>query len=119
MQEVADALGVHRSTVSLALRNHPSIPEATRARVRETAERLGYRRHPLVAALMTFRRSARPAPAHTTLACVSSSQPPDTWKESPTMREMLAGARARAQTLGFRIEEFPLFQRGMTPERFH
>jgi LacI family transcriptional regulator len=119
MQEVADALGVHRSTVSLALRNHPSIPEATRVRVRETAERLGYRRHPLVAALMTFRRSARPAPAHTTLACVSSSQPPDAWKESPTMREMLAGARARAQTLGFRIEEFPLFQRGMTPERFH
>jgi DNA-binding LacI/PurR family transcriptional regulator len=35
------------------------------------------------------------------------------------MREMLAGARAQAQTLGFKIEEFPLCQRGMTPERFH
>lgn len=119
MQEVAHALGVHASTVSLALRNHPSIPEATRTRVREIAERLGYRRHPLVSALMSFRRSAGGAAPHTTLACVSSSPPSDDWKASPTMREMLAGARAQAQALGFKIEEFPLFQRGMTPERFH
>ena len=119
MQEVARALGVHSSTVSLALRDHPSIPEATRVRVREVADRMGYRRHPLVSALMSFRRASQGAPPHTTLACVSSSMPPDDWKASPTMREMLAGARAQAQTLGFNIEEFPLFQRGMTPERFH
>ncbi len=119
MQEVAKALGVHSSTVSLALRDHPSIPEATRIRVREVAERLGYRRHPLVSALMSFRRTSRSASANTTLACVSSSTPSDDWKRSPTMREMLAGAHAQAQALGFKIEEFALFERGMTPERFH
>jgi LacI family transcriptional regulator len=119
MQEVADQLGLHRSTVSLALRDHPSIPEETRARVRAAAGQMGYQLNPLVAALMSFRRSTRHAPPRTTLACISSSSPPDAWKESLTMREMLAGARERAQAQGYNIEEFPFYARGMTPERFH
>ncbi|MFI5614327.1 LacI family DNA-binding transcriptional regulator [Amycolatopsis sp. NPDC051903] len=45
MQQVADALGVSLSTVSLAFRDAPVVAPATRERVRAEAARLGYVYH--------------------------------------------------------------------------
>lgn len=59
LQDIADRTGFGRSTISLALRNHPSLPEETRAKIRAAAEELGYRPNPLVAALMTQLRDKR------------------------------------------------------------
>lgn len=42
LKMVAAAAGVSPSTVSRALRGHPGIAEATRKRVREAADRIGY-----------------------------------------------------------------------------
>jgi LacI family transcriptional regulator len=42
MKDVAQACGVSRATVSLVMRDSSQIPEETKARVRETMERLGY-----------------------------------------------------------------------------
>jgi len=46
-QDIARELGLSQTAVSLALRNHPSIPETTVRSVRATARRLGYRPDPL------------------------------------------------------------------------
>ena len=43
LQDIADACGVTRATVSRALRGSPGVGAAMRARITETAERLGYR----------------------------------------------------------------------------
>lgn len=43
IQDVADALGVTKGTVSRALNGYTDISEATRTRIRKTAERMGYR----------------------------------------------------------------------------
>jgi DNA-binding LacI/PurR family transcriptional regulator len=51
LADIAARAGVHVTTVSLALRDHPSIPPATRARIRAVAKELGYRRDPLLDAL--------------------------------------------------------------------
>lgn len=42
IKDVAAALGLSPATVSRALADNPRIPEVTRARIRETASRLGY-----------------------------------------------------------------------------
>ncbi|MBC7327745.1 LacI family DNA-binding transcriptional regulator [bacterium] len=55
IKEIAKELGVSPSTVSRALRNHPAISEGTKKRVRETAERLGYRPNALARGLATRR----------------------------------------------------------------
>lgn len=58
-REVAKAAGVSPAAVSLALRNHPSIPESTRAHIRKVAEKLGYQPNPRVAELMGHIRRNR------------------------------------------------------------
>jgi DNA-binding LacI/PurR family transcriptional regulator len=51
--DVARAAGVSQSVVSRTFSLAPGVSEATRLRVREAAERLGYRRNPLAHALIT------------------------------------------------------------------
>ncbi|HEX2099257.1 MAG TPA: LacI family DNA-binding transcriptional regulator, partial [Candidatus Synoicihabitans sp.] len=62
IKDIARVVRLHYSSVSLALREHPSIPEATRARVRRAARRLGYQANPVMSALSGFRRGRPQTP---------------------------------------------------------
>src|SRR4051812_21699814 len=52
IKDIAAKAGVAVSTVSYALRNHPSIPPATCRRIQAVGEKLGYRPDPQISALM-------------------------------------------------------------------
>lgn len=118
MKDVAKLAGVARSTVSLALRNDPSIPPATRSRIFAAAKQVGYRTNPLVSALMTALHSRRTSDRHTVLAYVTSDPEFAPWRSYQMFIEMHAGARQRAIDLGYRLEEFSLSAPGMTPARY-
>lgn len=118
MKEVALAAGVARSTVSLALRNDRSIPPATRSRIFAAAEKLGYKTNPLVAALMTSLHARRSRQRHTVLAYVTTDPEFAPWRSFRMFIEMHEGAKARAEELGYRLDEFALRAPGMTPKRY-
>lgn len=58
-RDVAKAAGVSSGTVSLALRNHPSIPPSTRERIRAVAAEIGYTPNLRVAEVMRHIRRNR------------------------------------------------------------
>ena len=118
LQDVALRAGVHRTTVSLALRNHPRIPPETRARVQAIAAKLGYRANPLVSALMRSRRSGN-AVKHVTLAYVTNHPTRYGWRPVQHDRpDFFPGAVQKARDLGYKLEHFWLAEPGMTPARF-
>jgi DNA-binding LacI/PurR family transcriptional regulator len=111
MQDIATEVGVSRATVSMALRGDSSISEKTRERIKAVALRLGYAPNPMVSALMTNLRMARPADRGQVLAYVNCIDPQDPawhpdWSKNRNIRETLEGARKRAAQLGFKLEEF-------------
>ncbi len=55
LQHIADKLGLSRTTISLALRNHPRISAATRKKVANSARRLGYEPDQVARTLATGR----------------------------------------------------------------
>jgi len=115
MREVARAAGVHQTTVSLALRNHASIPPATRERIKAVAAELGYKPNPLVAALMNLRhRTPNETSGLTTIAYISSFVPDLRVRTVPYFQDLLEGATSRAASLGYRIEQFVLGQQDLT-----
>lgn len=118
MKDVARLAGVARSTVSLALRNDPTIPAATRNRIRAAARQLGYRANPLVSALMTSLHARRTANRHAVLAYVTCDPGFAPWRSYRMFIELHEGARQRARDLGYELEEFSLSSPGMTPARF-
>lgn len=69
--DIAKTAGVHVSTVSLALRNHPKIAVKTRKRVAEIAKQLGYRPDPQLLSLSSYRKAMKPKNLDASIAVIS------------------------------------------------
>ena len=116
LKDLARECGVTATTVSLALRNHPRISETTKQKINEAAARLGYRRHPMVSALMTsLHRSRRPVEA-VPLAAVYAHEEKHI-DAHPFHRRIWKGMSERAGELGFRLDRFFIHEKGMTSKR--
>lgn len=116
MQQIADAAGVSKSAVSLALRNDPRIPQATRDRIHKVAQEMGYRRNAIVDSLMTQLRAGRQPSFLANLALINCSPLKDL-TQNHTFRRLREGVQRRAEQLGYGVEEFWLQQPDMRPER--
>jgi len=106
MQDVARAAGVHQTTVSLALRNDPRLPERTRRRLQQLAAELGYRPDPMLSALNVYRSSRHPAQAPVTMAFLVDFRDRRELAGSYPHRQFLEGARQQAEQIGYRLEVF-------------
>ena len=104
LKMIAAKAGVHFTTVSLALKDHPSLPEATRQRIKDVAAEMGYVRDPMLSALIAYRTNNHLQVKHGVLAWV------DMWPNAGGARETYAelwqGAFERAQQLGWKLESF-------------
>jgi LacI family transcriptional regulator/LacI family fructose operon transcriptional repressor len=112
MQDVAAAAGVHQTTVSLALRNDRRLPEATRLRIQRIAQKMNYRSHPLVAALVALRRARRPPRFHATLAFVLRNT-----QRGPSCALQFEGASEAAEIQGYKLDRFVLGDVDLTEQR--
>lgn len=118
MRDIARRLGVSHVTVSLALRDHPRLPESTRRRIRETAEEMGYKPDPLLAALANYRRDKSTAPINAALAWINAWADPDKLRSYREFDFYWKGATAAAEKLGYRLEEFRMDEKH-DPQRLH
>lgn len=117
LQDIASAAGVSRMTVSLALRNHPKLPDATRIRIQSIADKMGYRPDPHISKLMESIRSYRAKGSGAVIAYLTSSSKKNGWRSEPTQNMYYEGAHERAAELGYKLEEFWLHEKGMLPAR--
>lgn len=100
-RDIARKAGVHFTTVSLALRNSPNLPEETRLRIHKIAEEMGYRPDPMLSALQAYRKTVRTAVHAGTIAWIN-------FGSTFVFKDYWAAARQRCEELGYRLEEFSL-----------
>lgn len=117
LKDVAAVAGVSVMTVSLALRNHTSLPLTTRTRIQKIATKVGYRPDPNIMQLMERVRGKKPTHAGTVLAYLTAHDARQGWKTFPTQRDYHLGAAKRAHELGYQLEEFWLREPNMTEGR--
>jgi len=118
LRDIGKRCGLSATAVSLALRNHRSIPEQTRTRVRRAAAALHYRPDPALAALNEYRHQRSSKSHGYVLAYVTCFEQRTGWNQSPFFRRVFQGARDRAEALGYRMEHSWLGEPGVTAERF-
>jgi DNA-binding LacI/PurR family transcriptional regulator len=116
-KDIANHLDVHRTTVSLALNNHPGLPETTRTRVRQAAEDLGYSPDPMLSALAAYRNQKRPPSYHGKLAWLINSSDGYDWKRIPHFVDYFKGATEAALKKGYQLETFDLNTPKVSPRR--
>ncbi len=115
-RDIAAKAGVSQVTVSLALRDHRSIPESTRQRIKQLARRCGYVSDPMLSALSLYRSKHRPAVYHANLAWVNTWRTPKElyrWDYVP----LHEAAKTRAAELGYVLEEVALAKLGYSQKR--
>lgn len=118
IRDLATRLGVSRTTVSLALRGHPSVAPATRDRILAAARDAGYHSNALVNALMTqVRNRKRIKPTGEVVAYLTSHSTGNDWRRHPSHTQQFEGARQRAEELGFQLQPFWLGDRGADSRR--
>jgi len=117
LSDVARKAGVHVTTVSQALRNHPSIAAATRARLQALALEMNYRPDPFLRSLVAYRARRSAGDKMPTLAYVTNWHTRWGWKKVAAHSGFYAGAEAKATELGFRLEHFWLHEPGFTQKR--
>ena len=100
VRQLAELLALSPTTVSAALRGNPSVTPATRERVRQAAERIGYRPNPLASALMSEMRRSRNGVFRGILVLLHLDDAPD-----PRRQAIVAGATRRAPD-DFRVVHF-------------
>lgn len=111
MAALAKLAGCSVMTVSLALRGSSQVSAATRDRIQKIATRHGYRKNPMVAALMATRRSRRRSGsggAGEVVALLTKfDEPMLRWRRREAFYSALHdGMVERCAELGFKLEEF-------------
>lgn len=113
---IAEKTGLSRATVANALNGTPTVAKDTVEKVMRAAEKLGYRRNPMVGALMSALRRSEGTSLQGVLAVVEIGEP-DRPDHGPFHRALLAGCEQCAAELGFGLEYFCLEPDDITPER--
>ncbi|MGE9290248.1 MAG: LacI family DNA-binding transcriptional regulator [Puniceicoccales bacterium] len=115
--DVAKASGYSRPTVSLALKGDPIVSRATRERIRQVADSIGYVPDPLLSALSKYRNDQAPQSYKGTLAWVCSSSTNEPWSGITPYYEYYLGACEQAKKLGYNIEEIDIQREQLSSQR--
>lgn len=103
IRQIALETGFSTATVSMALRDCGRMAEATRRKIREAAEEMGYRPQPIVAKAFSMVRQPKEAWYRETLAYVTE-YPMESAPRYQT--EIFQAAVQRARSRGYRVEPF-------------
>lgn len=115
LRNVAEVAGVSVTTVSLALRNHPKLPESTRARIRALADEMGYVPNAEVSKAMGYVRDRRPRQDFPVLGIITDGEV--MMSREAALSDTWRGYAERTRALGYRPEEFWLGDGSIRPDR--
>lgn len=117
LQQVAARAQVSVSTASRCLRGDTRFAAETRQRVEKAAQELGYRPDPMLRALIAYRTRKKRAIVRAEIAWLHPYK--GGLRKAPVPRHrllsMFAGARQRAEALGYRLVEFALPEEAAAP----
>lgn len=106
MRSIAETARVSAMTVSRVLRNDPHVHSETRQRVLEAAQEISYSPDPELGKLMVRLRKRRTSCFKGTICCLEAKA----WNRiaSGYYQNLVTGAKARAESLGFAWNTYPL-----------
>tara|TARA_R100000027_G_scaffold66361_2_gene62159 strand:+ start:2947 stop:4059 length:1113 start_codon:yes stop_codon:yes gene_type:complete len=113
IKDIAKKVGLHYSTVSLALRNDPRLAESTREKIQRAASEMGYVPSAAMKALSAYREKNRPHPIQSAMAYLT-----DMPRSDPFNSMVLRCARSKARKMGYELIEYNLRDAGSSISHF-
>ncbi|MBK1876107.1 LacI family DNA-binding transcriptional regulator [Pelagicoccus mobilis] len=106
LRDIARESGYSKTSVWLALKESPKIPEDTRIRIRQIADALGYVPNAAYKHMLKQVRAGKEISYRSTVALIHCFDIPDPEERNPFHRELVNGAHSQAKALGYEVETF-------------
>ncbi|MBK1876449.1 LacI family DNA-binding transcriptional regulator [Pelagicoccus mobilis] len=116
--EIARALGLSQSTVSIALKGDTRVAKKTRDAIKKKAEELGYVPDPNLFALSLYRSQSKSEKIVAGLAWVTNFDTKEGWKVHRMNQLYRKGAAEQAKKLGYQLYDFWLGDPEVSAQRF-
>ncbi|TDU66489.1 LacI family transcriptional regulator [Prosthecobacter fusiformis] len=117
LQQIAQAAGVSSMTVSRVMHHSPRVSAATRERVQQAIEALGYQPDPHLARMMTMVRGRKKSRVRAVIAVIRETVPEDALQKTVYQYVPIEAIRRRAEQHGYHAEEFWLGRDGLDAVR--
>ncbi len=118
LKDIAEKAGLSVAAVSMALKDHRSLPASTIKKVKALAEKMGYAPDPALSALAAHRSRLKVRKDFSVIGLVSNWSNENGWNQLGSAQEVIEGAKARALELGYTIQHMWSRLDGLTPKRF-
>ncbi len=118
LRDIAEALGVSHTTVSLALKNSPQISESRRLVIQQLALRMGYTPNSAATALAHYKQDSNDVPIQSSIAWINAWKRPGQLREFHEYQCYWQAAEATLAKAGYRLEEF-VIDAELTLRRLH
>ncbi|HVE16920.1 MAG TPA: LacI family DNA-binding transcriptional regulator [Chthoniobacterales bacterium] len=106
IKDIAAAADLSISCTARALKGSKDISEKTRQRVKKIAEEMGYYPDPMLRALAAYRQTNKPSDFRGTIAFLNTRFTEAEALADPDVGDLLRGARAKGESLGFQVDYF-------------
>ncbi len=103
MKDIAAKLNLSKAAVSFALNGSQKVSEQTRKKVLAAARRLGYRKSPVISAVLASVKTRSQFMG--TVALVNANPRRDAYVRYPIFSKYAQGAKSMAQKLGFAVDD--------------
>ena len=117
MNDIARALGISKASVSFALNGSTKVSEDTRKKVFNTAKKLGYKKNPMLSAVLSNLKSNDSGRFFGTIAIINANSKRDAFKRYPIFAKYVNGVKEQSQKLGFSTFEVWLHSPNFTPAK--
>ncbi len=119
LKDIAEKAELSVAAVSMALKNHRSLPQITIDRVKQLAEKMHYVPDPALSALAAYRSRLKVSQEFSVIGMVSNWSSEDGWTQLRSAEEVIEGAKARAVELGFTLQHFWAKSPKLSIDRFN
>ena len=105
LKDIAEAAGVTKTTVSLALRGHRGVSEAMQEKIKGIAGEMGYVADPILQRLAEYRRAGGQGRIQSVIAWLNHWQGPAQLRSYREFEQYWRGAKLAARRLGYDLVE--------------
>lgn len=120
IRDIAAATGFHFTTVSAALKDESRINGETRRLIQKAATELGYKKDPMLSALMNYRNQKLKKAFKGMIAWINAFEDKNIFTdEKRAYTAYYQGALQKAKDSGFKLEQYWLHQENMTMRRIN
>ncbi len=117
LKDIAKCAGISKAAASFALSGSKKVSEQTRKRVREIADKFGYKRNPILSSVMSQIKNGSDKKFLETIVLINANKSKDAPNKYPIFSKYIDGVKSEAAEMGYAVYEIWLYDKAQDSKR--